>query len=200
MRISKVYTRTGDAGKTRLAGGQQVFKDDRRVEAYGSVDELNAVVGTARSFIAGCLRDNAKLATLDQELHVIQSKLFDVGGLLATAPGARFPNMPAITEDDVTRLEIVIDSMNAELEPLQEFILPGGGPPTSFLHMARTVCRRAERHCVTLSREDSVGPTLLMYLNRLSDALFVFARWVAKVQGEPEHFWQRSTPPTTGQE
>ena len=191
MRISKVYTRTGDAGKTRLAGGQQVSKDDRRVEAYGTVDELNAVLGTARAFVAERLPEDTKLATLDKELHVIQSKLFDLGGILATAPGTSFPNMPEVTEDDVTRLEILIDSMNAELEPLKEFILPGGGKVTSFLHMARTICRRAERQCVTLSREDSLGPTLLMYLNRLSDALFVFARWVAKVQGEPEHFWKR---------
>ncbi len=198
MRISKVYTRTGDAGKTRLAGGQQVFKDDRRVEAYGTVDELNAVLGTARAFIAEHLPDDTKLATLDKELHVIQSKLFDVGGILATAPGMSFPNMPEVTEDDVTRLEILIDSMNAELEPLKEFILPGGGKATSFLHMARTICRRAERQCVTLSREDSLGPTLMMYLNRLSDALFVFARWVAKVQGEPEHFWERPSSSTKG--
>ena len=199
MRISKVYTRTGDAGKTRLAGGQQVFKDDRRVEAYGTVDELNAVLGTARAFIAECLPDDTKLATLDKELHVIQSKLFDVGGILATASGKSFPNMPEVTEDDVTRLEVLIDSMNAELKPLKEFILPGGGKATSFLHMARTICRRAERQCVTLSREDSLGPTLLMYLNRLSDALFVFARWVAKVQGEPEHFWERPSSSTKGQ-
>ena len=191
MRISKVYTRTGDAGKTRLAGGQQVFKDDRRVEAYGTVDELNAALGTARAFIAEHLPDDAKLLKLDNELHTIQSKLFDVGGLLATAPGASFPNMPEVSEDDITRLEILIDSMNAELEPLKEFVLPGGGKATSFLHMARTICRRAERQCVTLSREDFIGPTLLMYLNRLSDALFVFARWVAKVQGESEFLWER---------
>ncbi|HHZ82982.1 MAG TPA: cob(I)yrinic acid a,c-diamide adenosyltransferase [Nitrospirales bacterium] len=191
MRISKVYTRTGDAGKTRLAGGQQVFKDDRRVEAYGTVDELNAVLGATRAFIVERLPENTTLTTLDTELHVIQSKLFDLGGILATAPGTSFPNMPEVTEDDVTRLENLIDSMNVELEPLKEFILPGGGKVTSLLHMARTICRRAERQCVTLSREDSLGPTLLMYLNRLSDALFVFARWVAKVQGEPEHFWTR---------
>jgi len=191
MRISKVYTRTGDAGKTRLAGGQQVFKDDRRVEAYGTVDELNAVLGATRAFIVERLPENTTLTTLDTELHVIQSKLFDLGGILATAPGTSFPNMPEVTEDDVTRLENLIDSMNVELEPLKEFILPGGGKVTSLLHMARTICRRAERQCVTLSREDSLGPTLLMYLNRLSDALFVFARWVAKVQGEPQHFWTR---------
>ena len=191
MRISKVYTRTGDAGKTRLAGGQQVPKDHPRVEAYGTVDELNAVLGATRAFIVERLPEDTKLATLDKELHVIQSKLFDLGGILATAPGTSLPNMPEVTEDDVTRLEILIDSMNAELEPLKEFILPGGGKVPSLLHMARTTCRRAERQCVTLLREDSLGPTLLMYLNRLSDALFVFARWVAKVQGEPEHFWKR---------
>ncbi len=199
MRISKVYTRTGDAGKTRLAGGQEVFKDDRRVEAYGTVDELNAVLGTARAFIADYLQGDTKLVALDNELHGIQSKLFDLGGILATAPGKNFSNMPEVTENDVTHLEHLIDSMNAELEPLKEFILPGGGKVPSLLHMARTICRRAERQCVTLLREDTLGPTLLMYLNRLSDALFVFARWVAKVQGEPEHFWVRSSSATNGQ-
>ena len=149
------------------------------------------MLGATRAFIVERLPENTTLTTLDTELHVIQSKLFDLGGILATAPGTSFPNMPEVTEDDVTRLENLIDSMNVELEPLKEFILPGGGKVTSLLHMARTICRRAERQCVTLSREDSLGPTLLMYLNRLSDALFVFARWVAKVQGEPEHFWTR---------
>ncbi|MBQ26786.1 MAG: ATP:cob(I)alamin adenosyltransferase [Nitrospiraceae bacterium] len=191
MRISKVYTRTGDGGKTRLAGGQQVFKDDQRVEAYGTIDELNAVLGTARAFIAERLPGDTKLENLDKEIYFIQSKLFDVGGILATASGMSFPAMPEVTEDDVTHLEGLIDSINAELDPLKEFILPGGGKATSFLHMARTICRRAERRCVTLSREDSLSPTLLMYLNRLSDALFVFARLVAKVQGESEHFWKR---------
>ena len=194
MRISKVYTRTGDGGKTRLAGGQEVFKDDRRVEAYGTVDELNAVIGTARAFIAECLSDDARLATLDTELHVIQSKLFDVGGILATAPGEYFPGMPAVTKQDVTRLERLIDAMNAELDPLKEFVLPGGGKPASVLHMARTVCRRAERRCVALSRENVLDTALLMYLNRLSDALFVFARRVANIKGEPECFWTRSLP------
>ena len=194
MRISKVYTRTGDGGKTRLAGGQEVPKDDRRVEAYGTVDELNAMIGTARAFIAECLSDDARLAALNTELHVIQSKLFDVGGILATAPGERFSGMPVVTKEDVTRLERLIDVMNAELEPLKEFVLPGGGKPASVLHMARTVCRRAERRCVALSLESALDTALLMYLNRLSDALFVFARRVANIKGEPEYFWTRSLP------
>tara|TARA_B100000315_G_C14538257_1_gene569530 strand:- start:974 stop:1573 length:600 start_codon:yes stop_codon:yes gene_type:complete len=198
MRISKVYTRTGDEGKTRLAGGIQVFKDDQRVEAYGTIDELNVAIGTARAFIAERLPNDTKLANLDKKLHVIQNKLFDVGAILATPRDSHYamkqmnkPSMFKVTENDVTCLELLIDSINAELHPLQEFILPGGGKAASFLHMARTICRRAERQCVTLSRAGSLSPTLLIYLNRLSDTLFVLARLVAKIHGEPEHFWKQ---------
>ena len=191
MRISKVYTRNGDEGRTRLAGGQEVFKNDPRVETYGTIDELNGVIGAARAFIADHLQENTQLTLLDQELHSIQSKLFDVGGVLATPSEQPLPSMPQITDNNVTHLETLIDSMNEELAPLKEFILPGGGKATSFLHMARTVCRRAERQCVSLSHHTPVEPIILKYLNRLSDALFVFARWAAKAQKTQEHFWKR---------
>ena len=193
MRITKVYTRTGDAGKTRLAGGQQVWKDDLRVEAYGTVDELNAAVGVARAFHAAERGRGEGAAKLDAELRWIQNKLFDLGGLLATVPGQVFPNMPRVTEQDVRRLEHLMDRCQKDLPPLKEFILPGGGRVPSLLHQARTICRRAERDCVRLSRQEAVAGILITFLNRLSDALFVLARWVGKLNREPEHFWKRET-------
>jgi cob(I)alamin adenosyltransferase len=191
MRITKVYTRTGDAGKTRLAGGQQVWKDSLRVEAYGTVDELNASVGLVRVFNAGGVGLCAEAACLEEELRWVQNKLFDVGGILATAPGQTFRNMPQVTGKDVTRLERLMDRCQKDLAPLKEFILPGGGRVSGLLHLARTVCRRAERICVRLSREEPVDPFIVKFLNRLSDALFVLGRWVSKTQGEPEFLWER---------
>ena len=193
MRISKVYTRSGDAGKTRLAGGQEVWKDSLRVEAYGTVDELNSVIGIARALNDEYPKTVATRENLEEYLRWIQNKLFDVGGILATTPGETFKNMPVVTADHVVRLERLIDACQEDLEPLKEFILPGGGKVSGFLHQARTICRRAERLCVSLSREEEVSPELVRFLNRLSDALFVLARWVAKTQGEPEHLWERET-------
>jgi len=191
MRITKVYTRTGDAGKTRLAGGQQVWKDDLRVEAYGTVDELNASVGVVRVVNAEMTGARNHAAQLEDELRWIQNKLFDVGGILATAPGQTFKNMPQVTGKDVTRLEKLIDRCQKDLAPLKEFILPGGGKVSGFLHQARTVCRRAERLCVRLSRQGPVDPIIVKFINRLSDTLFVLARWAARTQGEPEFLWER---------
>ena len=191
MRISKVYTRSGDAGKTRLAGGQEVWKDALRVEAYGTVDELNAVIGIARALNAEHPKTAVNREKLEDHLRWIQNKLFDVGGILATAPGETFKNMPVVTADHVVRLERLIDACQEDLEPLKEFILPGGGKVSGFLHQARTVCRRAERLCVSLSREEDVPADLVRFLNRLSDTLFVLARWTAKTQGEPEYLWER---------
>ena len=192
MRITKVYTRTGDAGKTRLAGGQQVWKDSLRVEAYGTIDELNAVVGVVRVMNADAQGVNPAASQLEEELRWAQNKLFDVGSILATAPGQTFKNMPQIAAQDVTRLEKLIDRCQKDLQPLKEFILPGGGKVSGFLHQARTVCRRAERLCVALSRVEPVDPFIIKFVNRLSDTLFVLARWVAKTQGEPEFLWERN--------
>jgi cob(I)alamin adenosyltransferase len=190
MRITRVYTRTGDKGKTRLAGGQQVWKDSLRVEAYGEVDELNAVIGIVRALN----RESNTGATLEEQLRWIQNKLFDVGSILATVPGQTFQNMPKLTQNDVTQLEKWMDACQKELPPLKEFILPGGGRVSSVLHQARTVCRRAERVCVRLAREDKTDPLIVPFLNRLGDALFVLARWAAKSQGEPELMWERNLP------
>jgi cob(I)alamin adenosyltransferase len=191
MRITKVYTRTGDAGKTRLAGGQQVWKDSPRVDAYGTIDELNAAVGVVRVMNSGVGSEHSAAAQLEDELRWVQNKLFDIGSLLATAPGQTFKNMPQVEAKDVTRLEQMIDRCQEDLEPLKEFILPGGGKVSGFLHQARTVCRRAERLCVALSKTEPVDPMIVKFINRLSDALFVLARWVSKTQGEPEFLWER---------
>lgn len=191
MRITKVYTRTGDAGKTRLAGGQRVWKDSLRVEAFGTIDEVNASVGVVRVINADMIDKYEQARQLEEELRWIQNKLFDVGSILATAPGQTFKNMPQVSGKDVTRLEKLIDRCQEDLEPLKEFILPGGGKVSGFLHQARTVCRRAERLCVRLSREEPVEPTIIKFVNRLSDSLFVLARWVAKTRREPEFLWER---------
>ncbi len=191
MRITKVYTKTGDKGKTRLAGGQQVWKDSLRVEAYGDVDELNSTIGVVRAFNEELVGRHPSADRLEDELRWMQNKLFDVGGLLATAPGQTFKNMPKVTARDVTRLEKLMDRCQKDLPPLKEFILPGGGKISSLLHQARTICRRAERFCVRLGREERLDPALVRFLNRLSDTLFVLARWMAKQQGEPEFLWQR---------
>ena len=190
MRITRVYTKTGDKGKTRLAGGQPIWKDHRRVEAYGTVDELNAAIGLVRAL---CTSTTFKV--LNEELGWVQNKLFDVGGLLATAPGQSFDKMPQVTSKDTARLERFMDSCQHELPPLKEFILPGGGTMGAHLHLARTICRRAERRCVTLMRREAVANSIVVFLNRLSDALFVLARWVTKRQGEPEVYWQRELNP-----
>ncbi len=193
MRITKVYTKTGDGGKTRLAGGEQVWKDSLRVEAYGTVDELNSVIGIVRVFNNDAVKINPSSQRLEKEIQWIQNKLFDVGGILATTPGQEFPNMPRITDKDVLRLEQLIDVCQKDLTPLKEFILPGGGKVSGFLHQARTVCRRAERICVGLARKETVDPIIVIFLNRVSDTLFVLARWAAKAHGETEYLWERQT-------
>jgi cob(I)alamin adenosyltransferase len=196
MRITKVYTKTGDKGKTRLAGGQQVWKDSVRVAAYGDVDELNSSLGVVRAFNADSLGTHSSADRLEEALRWMQNKLFDVGGLLATAPGQTFKSMPTVTARDVTRLEKLIDQCQKDLPPLKEFILPGGGKISSLLHLARTICRRAERLCVRLGREEPLDPALVRFLNRLSDTLFVLARWMGKQQSEPEFLWHRDAKRT----
>ena len=192
MRITRVYTRTGDAGKTRLAGGQPVWKDSLRVESYGTVDELNASIGVVRVFNAEKIGKYPESVHVEDMLRWTQNKLFDLGGILATASGQTFTNMPKVTIEDVTQLEKLIDRWQKDLPPLKEFLLPGGGKVSGLLHQARTICRRAERICVRLSKEEPVEDILIKFLNRLSDALFVLARWVARTQGEVEFLWERN--------
>jgi cob(I)alamin adenosyltransferase len=184
VRINRVYTRTGDAGDTHLVGGQKVRKDDLRLEAYGTVDELNAHVGAA---VVSCAELNLdEMAAL---LQRVQNQLFNLGSLLATLPGDLRPQQPRVGGEDVERLEAEIDAYNAELPALRSFVLPGGCRANTDLHLCRTVCRRAERVCVTLARREPLDPWAIPYLNRLSDAFFVWSRWVAVRAGRREVLW-----------
>ena len=158
------------------------------------MDELNAVLGMVRDHARRHLQNAATRAELEQLLEHIQQKLFDLGSSLATRLESRYPGQPMVLAADTTALEQEIDRMNAELEPLRSFVLPGGGPVASVLHLARTVCRRAERETLALSRHEPIDPEDLKYLNRLSDLLFVASRWVAKRQGEPEPLWTPGKP------
>ncbi len=185
--INRVYTRTGDAGQTALAWGQRVAKDDLRVQAYGSVDELNAFIGVAREAL---LERSGELSELGDRLLQVQHELFNLGSILATLPGDVQPKQPRITGQDVTALEADIDRFGAVLEPLSSFVLPGGCRQAAHLHVARTVCRRAERDCVTLALREPVDDDSLAYLNRLSDALFVWSRWVNVTLGAAECLWK----------
>jgi cob(I)alamin adenosyltransferase len=192
LRITKVYTRGGDKGKTSLVGGERVRKDHTRIESYGTVDELNAIIGLIRTFNKRTDAPESVTSRLDSMLHHIQNDLFNVGSDLATPAAKRWENMRLINKDDITRLEGWIDVLNDDLEPLREFILPGGGPVGAFFHQARTVCRRAERISVSLAdQEDEIG-NIVSYLNRLSDYLFVAGRWAAKNHSEEEFLWDRS--------
>jgi len=194
MRITKVYTRTGDKGTTRLAGGKEVAKDQIRIECYGTVDELNAIVGLVRTFNQDLPESLSERDQLDEALHSIQDRLFDIAGILATPPGQEFKEMKAFVNSEIDALETLMDDCQKSLKPLKEFILPGGGKVAAFLHQARTVCRRAERLCVRLNRDEPVPEECLRYLNRLSDVFFVLSRWIAQAQNEDETLWRRQKP------
>jgi len=169
-----------------------VAKDDARVEAYGTVDELNAVLGMVRALNDGASAPAEAVATIDGFLQTLQNDLFNVGGDLATRAGDRWEGMVQVGDLEVGRLEEWCDALNEELGPLKEFILPGGGAVGATLHHARTVCRRAERRVYTLMRSEAdIGEGCLRYLNRLSDFLFVLARWSARAYGEIELFWDK---------
>lgn len=189
VRLNKIYTRTGDDGSTSLVGGERVAKDDARIAAYGTVDELNACLGMVRDANQRIKANDQTADELDAALVLIQQRLFNLGSSLATRLETRWPGQPLIVQADVDALEVGIDAMNAELEPLQSFVLPGGGPIAAPLHLARTVCRRAEREAIHLSRTEQVDPCDLRYLNRLSDWLFVASRWIAHRTGQPEPLW-----------
>ncbi len=191
MRINKVYTRTGDRGETHLIGGKRASKDSLRIEAYGTVDELNSAMGLARAFVQTSKNQTGALVKLDQMLRNLQEELFDLGSELATPPDSLTAGGFQIGPEQVRKLEELIDDCQRDLEPLDSFVLPGGGCASAALHQARTICRRAERLAVKLSREEQLRGELLSYLNRLSDLLFVLARWTAKQLGEKEQLWQR---------
>jgi cob(I)alamin adenosyltransferase len=190
LAINRVYTRQGDSGETALAGGQRVPKDGMRIEAYGTVDELNSFLGAARATVNQLALEEPRLALLSAILLRVQHELFNLGSILATLSEDVHPRQPRITDAEILRLETEMDLMNEDAAPLRSFVLPGGSRLDAELHIGRTVCRRAERILVTLSRAESVPPEAIRYLNRLSDALFVWSRWASHISGAPETLWE----------
>ena len=191
VRITRVYTRTGDRGETALVGGKRVPKDSLRIEAYGTIDELNSIVGLARAFNEEKLADGEAHRFLDTLLRQIQDELFDLGSELATPPDFFQQGMYRVSESEVKKIEQLIDECQEELEPLKSFVLPGGGRIGAYLHQCRTVCRRAEREILRLSRAEELSEWPIKYVNRLSDLFFVLSRWISKKTGKDEYLWQR---------
>jgi len=203
-KLTRIYTRTGDDGTTGLVGGQRVKKNALRIETYGTVDELSSVVGLARSALAEVVRKrpvqdaaraNAVAARLDAWLAWTQDVLFNVAKSLPTLPNDRWEGMPLVTPADALALERAIDEAQRDLSPLANFIHPGGAFAGAFLHQARTICRRAERLLVTLNDNEPISGDVIRYVNRLSDALFVWSRWINAALDQPEHLWNPQTLP-----
>ncbi|WP_373999431.1 cob(I)yrinic acid a,c-diamide adenosyltransferase [Bdellovibrio bacteriovorus] len=185
---AKIYTRTGDKGTTRLVDGSCVEKFNPRVEAYGTVDELNSFIGVVRSAMASA----PEVQALDQTLEKIQNELFNIGSLLATEKDEVFKMLPPITEEQIRHLEKQIDALTVELPELRNFILPAGHIVASHLHVARTSCRRSERRSAEIAVKDERYASALQYLNRLSDYLFVAARWVNLKTGHHDVLWKKT--------
>jgi cob(I)alamin adenosyltransferase len=193
LALNRIYTRTGDKGETALVGGQRMPKDSLRIECYGTVDELNAFIGMARVSALD------KLPELADVLLRVQHELFNLGSILATLPEDVHPKQPRVTGTEIKQLEIEIDKMNADLAPLRSFVLPGGSRINTELHACRTICRRAERLAVSLARNESVPLEAIGYLNRLSDALFVWSRWANRQLNAAEVLWSPNAA-ASGQE
>lgn len=191
MAINRVYTRRGDSGETSLAGGQRVRKDDPRIEAYGTVDELNSFIGLTRDTV---FASGEPVAELGPILLRVQHELFNAGSILATLAPDIHPRQARITDADIDRLESEMDRMNERLPVLRSFILPGACALNAQLHICRTICRRAERICVTLG--DQADHAIVRYLNRLSDAFFVWSRWASHRLGAPETLWDPNSGST----
>jgi cob(I)alamin adenosyltransferase len=191
MRIDRVYTRGGDKGETSLIGGERVSKSAARIECYGTVDETNATIG----LVIEALASSAAGPHLTPILRRVQNELFNLGAVLAAASAETREKLPNIEQRHIDGLERDIDGVNDDLAPLKSFVLPGGGWPSAYCHLARTVCRRAERLVVALAQTEDIGGDLpIQYLNRLSDALFVWGRWCVLKDGQPEPLWDsRST-------
>lgn len=202
ININRVYTRGGDGGQTSLVGGARVEKDCRKLETYGTVDELICLVGTARTFIAAGPAAPTTPATkrdalpspvkseMEASLRRVQNRLFDMGSILATPAGQTYGGMPEITDADASGLEAEMDRMQKSLEPLKSFVLPGGTFANAALHQCRAVCRRAEREIIRLSREEAVDKRLIKYINRLSDYFFVMSRYASRKAGAKEYLWE----------
>jgi cob(I)alamin adenosyltransferase len=190
LAINRIYTRVGDGGETYLVGGQKVTKDSARLESYGTVDELNAFVGQAAASLAQLTGAHPPLERLLRILSRVQHELFNLGSILATLPEDVHPKQPRITAGEIEQLEREIDEANQSLPPLRSFVLPGGARLNAELHICRTVCRRAERLAVALSRQADIDAVNIRYLNRLSDAFFVWSRWANVIMGVEETLWQ----------
>jgi len=188
--LNRIYTRAGDKGETRLVGGQRVAKDDLRIDCYGTIDELNAFIGVARASAEAEAAHLQQLGGLSSMLRRVQHELFNLGSILATLPEDVHPKQPRITSLEVEQLEREIDRANEQLQSLRSFVLPGSTRLEAELHVCRTVCRRAERLLVGLAREQEVPAEALEYLNRLSDAFFVWSRWVNHVSSAAETLWE----------
>jgi len=192
IRLTRIYTRTGDKGTTALVGGKRVPKESGRLESYGTVDELNSIVGIVRTYLIEYKdRLGDDYIWYSEMLRRIQNELFDVGSELATPPDGEYEGMYKIGPGEVKKLEEEMDRMEKDLQPLSSFTLPGGGVLNAFLHQARTVCRRAERVMWAVKREEGISDQDIIYINRLSDHLFVQSRWIAKRLNEPEYLWDR---------
>ena len=187
IRINKVYTRKGDAGKTRLIGGNEKWKDNIRVEAYGTVDELNASIGLCRELVKEI--KNTKCNLLVKFLKTVQNELFNLGTQLAIDKEGSSENLPQLSDESILKLESEIDTANESLSELTSFVVPGGSVINAQFHIARNICRRAERRVVSLSKKENVDTINIRYLNRLSDALFVWSRWVSNLSGDEENTW-----------
>ncbi len=204
-KYTRIYTRSGDDGTTGLVGGQRVKKNALRIETYGTIDELSSVIGLARTALTDvgrrrpvqdAARANAVATRLDEWLAWTQDVLFNVGSELATLQQDRWDGMPLVAESDALALERAIDEASLDLAALAHFIHPGGAYAGAFLHQARTVCRRAERLLTTLNDNDPVSADVVRYINRLSDALFVWSRWINAALDQPENLWlQKTVPP-----
>ncbi|MCO6432190.1 MAG: cob(I)yrinic acid a,c-diamide adenosyltransferase [Deltaproteobacteria bacterium] len=184
VRINKIYTRTGDDGATGLVDGSRVAKDSLRVEAFGTVDELNSVVGIALAYCSDLH------SIIREKLIAIQHELFDLGSLLASPAGFDRSKLPAITEQHISRLEQWIDELNENLPPLTSFLLPGGSKLNGHLHLCRTVCRRAERRVISLVKTEPADNSWQIYLNRLSDLFFAMSRRESALSAVPEVLWK----------
>lgn len=189
VRLNRIYTKAGDGGATRLVGGQKVPKDSLRIQAYGTVDELMSCLGLVRTALSEPDAPQGA-AALEGVVRRIQNELFNLGSDLATLLEDRHPRQPITEARHVTALEREIDAWNEDLPELRSFVLPGGGWVAAYLHLARTICRRAERLVVTLAGREPLGDQVLPYLNRLSDALFVMSRHAARLYNQPEPLWE----------
>jgi cob(I)alamin adenosyltransferase len=193
-KLTRIYTRTGDDGTTGLVGGQRVSKRNLRIDCFGTMDECSSAIGLARRALADHL-GRPRAASLDAWLAWAQDMLFNLGSDLATLPKDRWEGMPLVVQADIDALEGAIDVAQRDLEPLANFIHPGGSYAGGFLHLARTVCRRGERLLVALASEEPIEPVVVKFVNRLSDALFVWARWINHDLSEPEHLWNATAKP-----